>query len=121
MPSTITEAVKAKKNGFYIGQRLILPFRCQVIKMMVEGEIYTEFVGSKHVKISQDPKNTSIYFRSTGRLDNLVDTYNVVKLILCEWESDLTDTRNHIKVVCEMEENHVVLITEPDDDILFIE
>ena len=121
MPNTITDSIKNNNNGFHIGQRLILPFRCQIIKMMVEGEIYTEFVGSKHVKISQDPKNTSLYFRSSGRLDNLVDTYNVIKLILCEWDSDLTDPNNHIKVVCEMEENHVVKISEPDDDMLFIE
>ena len=70
MPNTITEAVKAKNSGFHIGQRLILPFRCQVIKLMVGGEIYTEFVGSKHVKISQDPKNTSLSVAAVGARTN---------------------------------------------------
>ena len=109
MPSTILNAINAKKSGYHIGQRLILPFRCQMVKMMVEGEIITEFVGSKHIKLSQDPKNTSIYFRSSGNLDNFVDSYKVVKLIVSEWDADLTDMANHIKLICRIEENHEVL------------
>ncbi len=121
MPSTIKDAINAKKTGFHIGQRLVLPFRCQIIKMMVKGELFTELVGSNNVKIQQDPKNTSIYFRLSGKLDNLVGTYRVIKLIVCEWDVDICDVSKHIKLVCEMEENHVTIIHEPSDDMLFIE
>ena len=121
MPSTIQDAINSKKTGFHIGQRLVLPFRCQMIKLMVEGEIFTEFVGSDHIKIAQDPKNTSLYFRSIGKLDNLVDSYEVVRIIVSEWDADICDMSNHIKLVCTIEENHLVRVEEPPEDLLFIE
>ena len=121
MPKKIYEALQEGRKGFHIGQRLILPFRCQVIKLIISGDIYTEMVGGEHIKISQDPKNTSIYFRTSGRLRNMVDTYSVIKMIIAEWEDDLTEIGKHIKMVCETEDNHVVNIHQPSDDMLFIE
>jgi hypothetical protein len=121
MPNTVKEAIQKKQEGFHIGQRLVLPFRCQLIKMMAGGEIFTEFIGSKHVKVSQDPKNTSVYFRTAGKLDNMVGTYKVVKMIVCEWDADITDLDNHIKIICEMEDGHAVNLHEPSEDMLFIE
>ncbi len=120
MPKRITEALEAKTTGFYIGNRLILPFRCQLLKIIVGGEIFTEMVGSNHIKIQQDPKNTSVYFRDIGKLSNLGE-YQVIKLVVCEWDEDLVDLKNHVKVVCEIDERHVVTIHAPSDDMLFIE
>lgn len=123
MAKTIKKALEQNKHGFYIGQRIILPFRCQIIKIMMEGKILTEVVGSEDIKIQQDPKNTSIYVRSIGRLATYAGSYKVIKLILCEWEDDLCDLENHIKLVCEIQEGHKVTIKqkEPDDDMLFLE
>jgi len=121
MPKSIKQAVEEGCNGFYIGHRLVLPFRCQLIKLIVEGEIFTEMVGSKHIKISQDPKNTSIYLRSIGKLSNFFGTYKVIKMVVCEWDVDLCDQSKHIKVICEIEDNHRVNIHVPSDDMLFIE
>ncbi len=121
MPKTIKQSLASDSKGFYIGHRLILPFRCQVLKIIVDGHIFTEMVGSDHIKLQQDSKNTSIYFRYTGKLDNHVGTYKVVKLIVAEWESDLCDMGTHIKLVCEIGEKHEVTIHEPNDDMLFIE
>lgn len=121
MPLAIKQALEQKKDGFYIGHRLILPFRCQLIKIIAEGEIITEMVGGEEIKIQQDPKNTSIYFRSIGRLENFIQSYRVIKLIVCEWDSELCDINNHIKLICEVKDKHSVAIHLPSDDMLFIE
>jgi len=121
MALTVADALKSNKNGFHIGQRLILPFKCQIIKIIVDDEIYTELVGSDNVKINQDPNNTSVFFRIHGKLTKMVGTYQVVKMIVAEMTDDLTDVNTHRKIVCEMEEHHNVNIHEPNDDMLFIE
>ena len=121
MHNSIKSALKVKKKGFHIGHRLVLPFRCQVLKLIVEAEIFTELVGSKHIKLQQGPQNTSIYFRDIGKLSNFIGTYKVIKLIACEWDTDLSDMNNHIKLICEIKDNHQVDIHKPSDDRLFIE
>lgn len=121
MSKTIKQSLTNEYKGFYIGQRIILPFKCQIIKLIVKGEIITEMVGSSDVKISQDPKNTSIYFRSVGKLSNFIGSYQAIKMIVCEWDDNLCDIDNHVKIICEIGENHEVEIHTPDDDMLFIE
>lgn len=121
MALTIQEALKDNRDGFYIGHRLILPFKCNVIKVIIENEIYTELVGSDHIKISQDSQNTSLYMRSAGRLNNQVGTYNVIKLVVADLDADLTLIENHVKLICEINDKHSVAIHAPDDNILFIE
>ena len=117
----IKEALAQNKQGFFIDHRIILPFKCNIIKIMVGGDVITEMVGGKEVKLHQENFNTSIYFRTIGKLENYVGTYKVIKLIVAEMDSDLTDMDQHIKLVCEFEEPHGVVIHEPDDDMLFIE
>jgi hypothetical protein len=121
MTRTIEEALEKNLTGFHIGNRLILPFHCQLLKLIVSKEIFHEFVGSEHIKISQDPNNTSIYFRIIGKLSNYVGSYQLVKIIVAEIGADLCDPTSHIKLFCQIEESHVVKITIPNDDILFIE
>lgn len=121
MPKTVKQALEQKSEGYHIGHRIILPFRCQIIKIIVEGTILTEMVGSDQIKIQQDPKNTSIYIRSVSDLNNFVGSYKVVKMAVCEWDADLCNPDNHIKLICEIKEGHAIVIHEPSDDMLFIE
>ena len=121
MPRTINQALEEGKDGFHIGTRLILPFRCQIIKIIIESEIFTEMVGSKNIKLSQDAQNTSIYFRSHGSLDKTIGKYEVIKIVVAELEADLSDVSNHIKIICEIGDTHVVKIHVPSEDMLFIE
>ncbi len=120
MALTIREALAQNKEGYYIGCRLILPFKCNLLKIIVEGHIFTEMVGSHHIKVQQDELNTSVYLRDTGKLSNYVDTYNVVKIIAAEMGTDLTDQKQHIKLVCEIGDHNNLLIHEPDDNMLFV-
>ena len=121
MSQEIINKVKSGIKGFYIGNRIILPFRCLLIKLIVQSDIFTEFVGNQHIKISQEAKNTSIYFRETGKLSELQGSYQYIKLIVAGIEEDLTDRTTHIKLVCKILDDHEVDIEFPSDDVLFIE
>ncbi len=118
---TIKEALAEDKKGFHIGQRLILPFRCQLIKLIFDNEIHTEMVGNPDIKLHQDPRNTSIYVTSRGRLSNFIGRYKYIKLIVCEWDDDLCDVTTHQKLICELHDNHEVDIAVPSEDTLFVE
>jgi len=121
MPLTIHKALSENRKGFHIGNRLILPFKCQLIKLIAKKEIYHEFVGSKDIKISQDFANTSIYFRIIGDLENMIGSYDTVKLIVAEYDADLCDPTTHIKLICKMTDDHNVDVQIPDADMIFIE
>ncbi len=119
--SQILDIVNGDAKGFYIGSRMILPFKCQFIKLIADSHVYTEFVGNKDIKVSQDPFNTSIYFRETGRLSNFEGSYKSIKFIVAGIDEDLTNRDSHVKIVCHIEDNHKVEIEVPGDDILFID
>lgn len=121
MAYSVKKALEAKRKGFYIGHRLVLPFKCQLLKIIFDGEIYTELVGGNNLKLHQDPNNTSIYIQSAGRLSNYIDSYKVIKLVVCELEDDICDIDTHIKIVCEIKDGHSVEIHVPTDDMIFIE
>lgn len=119
----LKEEIRGGATGFYIGSRMILPFKCQFIKLIVDNHIVTEFVGNKNIKLSQEEKNTSIYFTESGKLNDFEGSYEYIKLIIAGLEDDLCNRENHIKVVCSIEDNHLVKLelAEDNDDILFIE
>lgn len=117
----ILAIVNSDKKGFHIGERLILPFKCNLLKLIVDNKIYTEFVGNDDVKISQEAHNTSIYFRSAGRLSSFEGSYELIKIVVASETVDLTDRKNHIKIVCHILDDREVEIELPGDDILFIE
>ncbi len=107
--------------GFYIGSRLILPFKCTIIKLIVDNHIFTEFVGSEDVKVSQEAKNTSIYFRESGRLRHFEGSYESIKLIVAGLDEDLCDRATHLKVICSIKENHEAPLRMAGREDLFIE
>lgn len=117
----ILSIVNSDKKGFHIGTRLILPFKCNIIKLIADSNIFTEFVGSEHVKVSQTKLNTSIYFRDTGRLSKFSGGYKSVKLIITSEEEDLTVRENHLKIICHILENREVELEVPSENDIFIE
>lgn len=121
MARTIKEALNEQRDGFYLGHRLVFPFRCNLIKIIIDSHIFTEMVGGKNIKIQQDSQNTSVYIRSIGKLDNYFGSYKLIKIVAAEWDADITDMGNHIKLTCTIDERHKVKIREANDDILFIE
>lgn len=122
MPTaTIHNALDNNLTAYYIGNRLILPFKCQLIKVIVESHIFTDMSGSDELKIEQGPRNTSIYIKNTGMLRSFFDTYKTIKMVCSEYDTDLTDAEKHVKLVCRIGEKHQATIETPGEDILFIE
>jgi hypothetical protein len=116
----IIKIVDSDKKGFYIGNRLILPFRCNILKLVVDSHIFTEFVGNKDVKLSQEAQNTSIYFREVGRLSEFEGAYQSIKLLIAGESDDLTDKSNHIVVICHILGKREIELESPTEDDLFI-
>ena len=119
----IIDKIHNGDKGFYIGNRMILPFKCQFIKLIVDNHIITEFVGNPNIKVSQEEKNTSIYFRETGKLNNFEGSYECIKMIISGLSEDLCNREKHLKIICMINENHEVRLelAEDNKDILFIE
>jgi len=116
----LLDIIKSDKKGYYTGCRMILPFKCNIMKLIVDSHIFTEFVGSDDVKLSQDYRNTSIYFRELGKLKQFEGEYTLIRMIIAPLEADLTDKSSHIKLVCRIKENHEIDFELPSDDVLFI-
>lgn len=119
--SIIEKSIQENKKGFYIGTRMILPFKCQIIKIVVDNHIYTEFVGNNDIKISQDAQNTSLYFREAGRLHHFEGSYEKIKMVIADFDCDLCDRNNHKKVICKIEDNRYVSYRLATKEDLFIE
>ncbi|MDX2003430.1 MAG: hypothetical protein SFW35_13425 [Chitinophagales bacterium] len=117
---TIAEAVRNNRKGFYLYNRIILPFKGQVLKLIIHDDIHIDFAYDEDIEVSQDPQNTSIYLRGI-RLDKFIDSYKTIKLVCAEWDADLTDASNHIKLICKIQDQHCVMISKPDENTLFIE
>ena len=116
----IVDIVNSERTGYYTGTRLILPFKCNFIKIIADSHIVTQFKKNKDITISQDPSNTSIYFTEVGALKEFEGGYQMIKMVLSSWHDDLSNPENHIKVICKIKENHVVEFETPSDDVLFI-
>lgn len=116
----IIDIIDSEIRGYHTGNRMILPFKCNFIKIIADSHIMTEFKKNKDITVSQEPKNTSLYFREVGRLKEFEDGYQYIKIILASLEDDLSNPDNHIRLVCKIEENHKVNFEIPGDDVLFI-
>lgn len=118
---SIKDALSQNKNGFYIGNRMILPFKCQIIKIMFDKETHHQMVGNDELQLHQDQNNTSIYLTRVTHLERWVNTHYPIKLIVAEFDADLSDPSNHIKLVGDIEEDHVLKVHLPDDNVIWIE
>ncbi len=121
MANSIEQALKNNSDGFYIGNRLVLPFRCQIIKLIFDGEVIVDFKADDDIRIAQDPQNTSFYFKQVNDLSRRASSYKNIKLIASDWEAEICAAK-HFKLILDIEEQHVVKIKESgEDDPMFFE
>jgi len=116
----IIDIIDSGTRGYYTGTRLIFPFKCHFIKIIADSHIITQFKKNRDITISQEPTNTSIYFTEVGSLKEFEDGYQTIKVVLCSWHDDLSNPDNHVKLICNIEDNHKVDFEIPGDDVLFI-
>ncbi len=118
----LDEVLKNNLNGLHYGNRLLLPFSCDILKIVIEEDIITDFspsaTGAHYIKHAD---YTEIYFYDYPELINVVSKYEKIKIIIVEAGKDLFDFNNHRKIAVDILEKHQAKIDEIDEDILFLE
>lgn len=119
--STISNALNNKLTGLFYGNRIILPMKFHLLKVIIENNIITDFSpSSKGIFVREKEDFTDIYFLDYKFLKDSVSKYEAIKMIAVEKGSSVFNTDNHIKLALYLEENHLVKIEKTDEDILFI-
>lgn len=122
MLKSISEVLENKLNGLYYGNRVLLPFACDILKVIIEDEISMDFSpSSKSIFINETESYTEIYFKNFKNLRDTVSKYESIKIIAVEKDKDIFLMDNHIKLALEPGENHNLKIEKSDKDILFLE
>lgn len=120
---TLDDALNNNLNGLHYGNRILLPFRVEILKAVVEKEIIMDFSSSKSgasYKIYDD--YTEVYFYDYKNLSEVVSEFEKIKLVVVEVGKDLFDFANHRKLALHTEDKHKLTITEiKDDSLLFLE
>lgn len=119
---TIKQALEQKKKGLYYGNRIILPFEANFLKIVVDKEIITDFSpAAGTVYINESGAFTDIYFNKIDLLSDKVTKYEAIKIIAAEKDADIFNFHNHLKFALYLEDNHQLKIEPIDEDIIFIE
>ena len=120
--STIENALEKKLSGLYYGNRLILPFNCHFIKVILDDEIITDFsCHSKGIILNEEKDFTDVYFPELKRLRETVSKFEAIKMFVVEKGDNIFDPKNHKKISVYLEDKHILKIEKTPDDILFIE
>lgn len=119
---TIDEVLKNKINGLYFGNRVLLPFKAEILKAIIEKDIITDFSTThKGAQYNKTELYTEIYFLDYKDLSDAVSQYETIKLIVVEDGKDLFDFNNHKRLILHLKEKHILVIEEANGEILFIE
>ena len=90
-PRTIQQALDANLKGFTIGRRLSIPFRCELISILV-GK-HRSFVGTPDIITDFSPSQREIsVVERTNRMDLYFDRYESLQAELGHWKGTLIVT-----------------------------
>ncbi|MCL5030934.1 MAG: hypothetical protein M1480_18155 [Bacteroidetes bacterium] len=119
---TIEDSLKNNLKGLYYGNRILLPFNCYLLKVIIEDDIIMDFSpNSKSIYVHEEDNFTEIYFKQFKNIKDTVSKYETIKLIAVEKAKDIFNFDNHYKLAVHIEEEHKLTIEKTDEDILFIE
>ena len=119
---TLDEVIKNKMNGLYYGNRILLPFKAQLLKVIIESDIITDFSrSSKGIQLVDHEEFLDLYFLEYKGLSDSLSKFEAIKIVLVEEGKNIFDWNNHRKIALYLAEKHKVSIEETDADILFIE
>ena len=112
------EVVANGNNGLHYGNRIILPFRAQLLKAIVENDIITDFSDSKKgAEYFIHENYTEIYFHDYKILEDVVTKFETIKLIFVENDEHIFDDKHHAKAALHLEDKHKVKIEKINDEI----
>jgi hypothetical protein len=119
---TINEVIQNKISGLRYGNRIILPFHAQFLKVIINDDIITDFSPSnKGIHIVETTDRTDIYFLEHKHLKDTISKYEAIKMVVVEKDKEIFNLDNHLKLALYLEKEHHVKIEKTDADILFIE
>jgi len=119
---SISQVLKENKPGLYYGNRVLLPFHCTILKIVIEDDVITDFsIGDKGAYVNETPDFTEIYFIDYPDLESNISKYENIKMIVVDKAKDIFDLKTHRKIALHPEGNHILSIKELDDNTIFIE
>lgn len=118
----LNDILTENKNGLYYGNRILLPFKVEILKIVIEHDILTNFSErSKEATYSIKDDFTEIYLHHFSDLQSISSKYEMLKFVVVKKGDNIFDFNNHIRISAVPEDNHRLKIDDLDEDILFIE
>lgn len=119
---TIDEVLKSKINGMHYGNRLLLPFCAEILKVSIEDDLIMDFSTEQDdAEYNINDEFTEIYFHKYKSLEEVVTKYEVIKMIVVDSKNDLFNFDDHRKISIDILQNHIAEIKEIEDDQIFID
>lgn len=119
---TLDEVLKNNLHGLHYGNRVLLPFQVDILKAVIENDIITDFSSTKKgASYCINDESTELYFYDYEILSDVVTEHERIKLVVVEKGKDIFDFAHHRKIALNVSENHKLLISEINEDTLFIE
>ncbi len=114
----VREAISRQIPAYAFRRRVILPFKCHVLKITVGNQTYTDFQPpyDKDIAIEQAPLNTIVTFM---HLDSLREVDRIV-MVVADYDANLADPNTHIPIVLRLGEGHQVPVEYLSKDELYI-
>ncbi len=119
---TLKEILEKKMNGLYYGNRVLLPFAADILKIVIRNDIITDFSSkNSSAKYSIKENFTEIYFFDYDDLLKEIRDFDVIKLVLVEKEDDIFDFKYHQRIEIKPLDKHLLTIEKIDSEMLFFE
>lgn len=119
---SLNEVLENKINAQYYGTRILLPFACEILKVIIEKDIITDFsIKSRSASQKITENYTELYLFGYNELQASLSKYEMIKMIVVEKGDDIFDVKSHEKVGLRVVSNHQLSIERIGDDILFFD
>ena len=119
---TVKEVLDEGLNGLVYGNRILLPFKAELLKIVIDSEIITNFgkrLKGAHVRVTD--YYTEIYFLDYKILINEIPKYKSIKMVLVEQGEDIFDFDHHKSLEIQFLGKHRISIKKIGDDLIFFE
>lgn len=119
---SLQKVLDEKIIGLHYGNRVLLPFSADILKVVFGHEIITDFNGTKHgASYSIKDNFTEVYFYDLRSLYEDLGKFETVKMTIVETGKDIFDFKNHITLSVSPKDRHGLNIEKLDENILYFE
>jgi len=118
----IIEVLDKKMGGLVFGNRILLPFKAELLKIVIDSQIIINFDKRRkgaHVRVTDF--YTEIYFLEYKVLINEISKYKSIKMVVVQQGEDVFDFNNHISLEIAFLGKHKISIKKIGEDLMFFE